>query len=121
MERSIQQLGELTQGFCDAADRDKGALLTANFTVAESLLEELDFGRLEIEAICAIAKQNGLVAKVSGAGMGRIVHTIYWRYRAEGRHSASSLRYSWTRFHKFSRYFKEEGRLLPHSMEQSSI
>jgi hypothetical protein len=44
MERSIQQLGELTQGFCHAADRDRGPFLTANFPVAESLLEELDLG-----------------------------------------------------------------------------
>jgi hypothetical protein len=44
MARSIQQLGELTQGLCDPADRDKEPFLTANFPAAESLLEELDLG-----------------------------------------------------------------------------
>jgi hypothetical protein len=44
MERSIQHLGELAQGFCDAADRNKRPFLTATFPVAESLPEELDLG-----------------------------------------------------------------------------
>jgi mevalonate kinase len=96
MERSIQQLGELAQGFCDSAHSDTGPFLTANFPVAESLLKELDLGRPEIEAICAIAKQNRLAAKIGGAGMGVIVYAVYRGDSGDTRLSASFIRYSWT-------------------------
>jgi mevalonate kinase len=69
----LRKLGELAVGFCEAADGDKGTFLTENFPIAQGLLDELGLGCPEVDAICEIARRNGLAAKISGAGMGGIV------------------------------------------------
>jgi mevalonate kinase len=69
----LNELGSIAAKFCETDDSRKASFVIDNFARTEALLEQLGPGCPEIDAVVGIAKANGLVAKLSGAGMGGIV------------------------------------------------
>lgn len=67
----LQILGELSKKFCIA--NNKYDALMKYFPIAQNLLSSLDLSCKEIDDIVHISKQNNLVAKISGGGMGGTV------------------------------------------------
>lgn len=68
----IRSLGGISKNFYDS-NEPKSCLLRRYFPLAQRLLECLDLSNSAIDRIVRIAKENGLCAKISGAGMGGIV------------------------------------------------
>lgn len=68
----IKSLGGISKSFYDS-NESKSKLIKRYFPIAQKLLECLDLSNTEIDRIVKIAKENGLCAKISGAGMGGIV------------------------------------------------
>lgn len=64
-------LGELTKKFC--ASEDKLDAIMRYFPIAQNLLSSLDLSCKEIDNIVYLSKQNNLVSKISGGGMGGTV------------------------------------------------
>lgn len=69
----LSALGGIARRFFDAGRSEQRALVQRYFPLAQRLLECLDLSTPEIDRIVARARENGLCAKISGAGMGGIV------------------------------------------------
>lgn len=67
----LRILGELSTLFCNSDNKEK--TIETYFPVAQNILSSLQLSTKEIDDIVSIAKNNGLVAKISGSGMGGIV------------------------------------------------
>ena len=67
----LKILGELSKEFVNSNEKFK--FLKKYFPIAQNLLSSLDLSCKQIDEIVKIAKDNGLVAKISGAGMGGTV------------------------------------------------
>lgn len=68
----LSSLGGITDLFCNTPNDKKGEALYNLFPVAQHILATFDLECPECKDICTIAHNNGLTAKISGAGMGGI-------------------------------------------------
>ena len=69
----IKTMGNISRAFLDAPNDKKAETMAELFTPAHHLLASFGLSCRESDDICSIAENNGLSAKISGAGMGGIM------------------------------------------------
>ena len=69
----VECLGNISKEYYLEDAKKKNDFIHRYFPIAQNLLENLDLGCPKIEEIVQICKNNNLVCKISGAGMGGVV------------------------------------------------